>query len=66
MKGPDNRPAVKLIGNDGNAFVVMGRVSAALRNEGADNEFIDKYINESESGDYDNLLRVAMEYADIE
>ena len=62
MIGPKNKPTVELIGQDGNAFAIMGAVSKALRKEGADREYIDKYTDEATSGDYDNLLAVTMEY----
>ena len=64
MKAPDEKPKVALVGEDGNAFAIMGRVSKALRRAGADNEYIDKYREEATSGDYDNLLCVTMNYVD--
>jgi len=66
MKGPVTKPTVKLIGEDGNAFSIMGRVKKALRRAGADQEYIDKYLSEATSGDYDHLLVVCMEYVDVE
>jgi hypothetical protein len=62
MKGPLTNPTVKLIGQDGNAFAIMGRVKQALRRAGADKEYIDKYLGEATSGDYDHLLVVSMKY----
>jgi hypothetical protein len=64
MKGPDQKPEVKLVGEDGNAFAIMGRVSKALQRAGADNEYVDQYRKESMAGDYDNLLMVAMKYVE--
>jgi hypothetical protein len=66
MKGPLSKPTVRLVGEDGNAFSIMGRVKKALRRAGADKEYIDKYLNEATSGDYDHLLVVSMEYVDVE
>ena len=66
MKGPEIKPTVKLIGQDGNAFSVMGHVKNALRRAGADKEYIDKYLGEATSGDYDHLLAVSMEYVNVE
>jgi hypothetical protein len=66
MKKPLTKPTVKLIGQDGNAFSIMGRVKKALMLAGADKEYIDKYLNAVKSGDYDNLLAVSMEYVDVE
>ena len=66
MKGPLTKPTVKLVGQNGNAFSIMGRVKQSLRRAGADIEYIDKYLNEATSGDYDDLLLVSMEYANVE
>jgi hypothetical protein len=60
------KPTVKLIGHNGNAFAIMGRVKKALMLAGADKEYIDKYLKEAISGDYDHLLVVSMEYVDVE
>jgi hypothetical protein len=57
---------VKLTGNDGNAFSIMGAVSKALRKAGATAEEVEQYMNESMSGDYDNLLRTAMKWVNVE
>lgn len=59
------KPKVKLSGTDGNAWSIMGRVNDALRKAGASEEHRTRYREESMSGDYDNLLRVAMKYADV-
>jgi len=64
MKAPDERVEVKLVGEDGNAFAIMGKVRRALRKHGADKEYIDKYLKEAMSGDYDNLLMVTTKYVD--
>ena len=66
MKKPLTKPIVQLIGQDGNAFAIMGRVKKALRRSGADKEYIDKYLSEATSGDYDHLLVVSMEYVEVE
>jgi hypothetical protein len=65
MKGL-SKPTVKLVGEDGNAFSIMGRVKKALRRAGADQEYIEKYLSEATSGDYDHLLVVSMEYVEVE
>jgi hypothetical protein len=66
MIEPEEKPVVKLTGQDGNAFFVMGNVKQALRRAGADKEYIDKYLNEATSGDYNHLLAVSMKYVDVE
>ena len=56
---------VQLSGEDGNAFAIMASVKKALRQAGATREDIDTYLAESMSGDYDNLLRTAMKYVEV-
>ena len=65
MQAPEITPTVKLIGQDGNAFFILGKVSDALRDAGADQKYIQTYFNESTAGNYDHLLRVAMKYVNI-
>ena len=60
-----NKPTVKLIGKDGNAFVIMGTVCTALRKAGMADK-IAEYQKKATSGDYDHLLQVTMEYVDVE
>ncbi len=59
------RPVVKLIGMDGNAYFILGRVKKALEKAGMHRE-AKEFIEKATSGDYDNLLRVVMEYVDVE
>lgn len=56
---------VELIGQDGNAFMIMGRVSRALRKAGVPSEEVDQYVTEATSGDYDHLLAVTAEWVNI-
>ena len=60
------RPRVKLVGTDGNAFALMGRVAAAMRQAGISKEMIDAFFVEAKAEDYYNLLRVCMRYAEVE
>ena len=64
MENP-KKPMVRLTGLDGNALSIMGVVSRALRKAGLPKEHIDKYMEESMAGDYNNLMRVAHKYAHI-
>lgn len=57
---------VTLVGEDGNAFAIMSRVMRELKRAGVPKEEIDQYFAESTSGDYDNLLRVAMEWVTVD
>ncbi len=66
MKAPLTKPTVKLIGQNGNAFAIMGNIKRALKRAGADKEYIDEYLKEATSGNYDNLLVVSMKYVNVE
>jgi len=63
---PAPRPRVKLVGRDGNAFTIIGLVSAALRKAGASEAVIGQYRQESMCGDYNHLLATAMQYCEVE
>ena len=52
---------VKLVGEDGNAFAIMGRVRRALIDAGH-HELAEEYMQEAVKGDYDHLLAVTLEY----
>ena len=52
-----------LVKVDGNAFLIMGYTSKALKLEGLAN-LINEMREKATSGDYNNLLRVCMEYVD--
>jgi hypothetical protein len=56
---------VPLVGEDGNAYAIMGRVMRALEDAGVPQEEIDQYYAESTSGDYDNLLRAAVDWVEV-
>ena len=57
---------VQLSGQDGNAFAILGRTTAALRAAGVSQEEIDAYFAEATSGDYDHLLQTTMAWVDSE
>lgn len=56
---------VKLIGTDGNAFVIMGKVVDAMRKGKIDPQTIKDFREECMSGDYNNLLRTCMKYVNV-
>ena len=57
---------VKLIGEDGNAFAIMGRVIREMKRAGVDAAIVEQYKTEATSGDYDHLLAVTMDYVEVE
>jgi len=60
------RPVVRLVGEDGNAFMVLGLVFRALREAGWSKEERLAFQAEATSGDYNHLLRTVMKYLDVE
>lgn len=66
MKYPKHDIYVKLIGENGNAFNIIGKVRKEMKRNEIPNNEIDKFINEAMNGDYDNLLRTCMKYVHVE
>lgn len=56
---------VRLVGTDGNAFAVIGAVTAALKRAGVPQAERDAFFAEATSGDYDLLLATAMRWVDV-
>lgn len=56
---------VELSGQDGDAFMIIGRVQRALRNAGVDKEEITRYVDEATSGDYDNVIQTTARWVEI-
>ena len=53
-----------LVGEDGNAFAILGRVDRALQRAGYSRAARDAFLAEATSGDYDHLLRTAMDWVE--
>ena len=62
MSGGVIKAPVRLVGEDGNAFAIIGRTVRALEEAGNPPAVIERYRAEATSGDYNNLLRVTMDY----
>ena len=60
------KPQLSLVGQDGNAFFILGRAQAVARKAGWTQERIDKFIEEATSGEYDHLLATCMEHFDCD
>ena len=60
----DARPKVKLIGEDGNVFYIIGKASKALRSTGGTlaDEFADKALAASS---YDEVLQLVHQYVEV-
>ncbi|EAI5618880.1 hypothetical protein B5L30_04855 [Campylobacter coli] len=53
---------VKLVGEDGNAFSILARVSNALKKVGVSKEEISQFQKEAMSNDYNHLLNVVQDW----
>ena len=65
IKMEKEKAVVQLIGEDGNAFAIMGKVTKALKKNGQA-ELVPQYMTEAMSGGYNNLLMVTMKYVDVQ
>ena len=60
-----SKPKLKLIGEDGNAFAILGRATKALKEAGEEDK-VEEFMNQATSGDYNHLLRVVMEWFEVD
>jgi len=58
----ESKPVVKLVGRDGNAFVILGMCVRVAKQNGMDWE---KIQSEMMAGDYDHLLQTACKYFEV-
>ena len=56
---------VKLIGCDGNAFLILGRVTQAMLGHGIEDCEVKAFMNEAMSGDYDHILATASRWVAV-
>lgn len=60
------KPTVKLIGEDGNIFFIMGKVARELKRNGMRAE-ADEYTNKVlNCKSYNEALQITMQYVDVE
>jgi hypothetical protein len=57
---------VKLIGQDGNAFSILGIVNKALKKNKVSQEEIDLFNKEATNGDYNHLLQIVMKWVSVD
>lgn len=64
VNSPDfKKVKVRLVGEDGNAFSIMGRVKRELVRSGQ-KEAAEEYLERATEGDYNHLLQVTLEYVE--
>lgn len=57
---------VTLVGEDGNAFNLIGKVQGALRKAGVSKEEIAEFNKEATSGDYDHVIQTCMSWVTVD
>jgi hypothetical protein len=55
---------IELVGQDGNAFAILGRCSKAMRRAGWDTTEIREFQDKATSGNYSYLLATVLEYCE--
>lgn len=58
-------PVVELVGSDGNAFAVIGKVRRAMRSAGWTTDEIGEATHDMMAGDYDHLLGVVVDCCEV-
>ena len=56
---------VDLVGTDGNAFALIGKVWQALKANGGSKQEIDDFSKEATSGNYNHLLQTCMKWVNV-
>ena len=56
---------VRLSGEDGNAWFILGRVQSALRRARVPHDEIEQFLSEAMSSDYDHLLQTCMLWVNV-
>lgn len=60
-----NKPKCKLIGEDGNVFIIIGKVRRTLRSHGMKEE-MQEYTTKCENAkSYDEVIRISNDYVEI-
>lgn len=65
IPAPGKKPKLKLTGEDGNAFFILGRARSAATKGKWTPEQIEAFTTFAKAGDYDHLLRACMQYFDV-
>ena len=58
-------PDIEVEIDDGNAFLIIGRVRKAMKKHKLSEKEINKFTDEAEASDYDNLLQTCMEWVEL-
>jgi len=56
---------IKIVGGNGNAFMLLSSAKRQLREQNADPKIFDEFSKEAMSGDYDHLLKTFLKFFDV-
>ncbi len=59
------KPKVQLLGENGNALMIIGLCKKSLQKAGYSRGEVLKFQEEAMSGDYDNVLQTAMKWCEV-
>lgn len=62
----NQKPTCKLLGEDGNTFYILGRVSRVLKENGQAGQAKEVSERVMSSSSYDEALQIVMEYVEVE
>ncbi|TYS69723.1 hypothetical protein FZC76_05665 [Sutcliffiella horikoshii] len=62
----NQKPPCKLIGEDGNIFSILGRVSKTLKEDGKEEQAKEVREQVMASSSYGEALQIIMEYVEVE
>ena len=57
---------IPMVGEDGNAFAILGRVKRIMRRAGLPDSEWETFKAEATSGSYDNVLLTVMKWFDVD
>jgi hypothetical protein len=60
------KPVVKLLGEDGNVFNIIGLTAQALKRAGLSEQAKEYTVKAFAAGSYDEVLRLSMRYCEVE
>jgi len=60
------KPKLKLVGEDGNVFNILGLALKAAKAANWKKEKIEKFKKEAMAGNYDQALQICMKYFDVD
>lgn len=66
MQLVDKKVKMDLVGEDGNAFAIMGRFKRAARRDNWTDEEVKTVLDACTSGDYNNLLTTILDHTEVE